>query len=103
MAPISVYSDIVCNIGYISEPMSAENPISEVARNGGYADMCRYRRHIGADIGFCAHIGAKTHDIGGGKKRVHADICRYRCNIGADIGVNLPISVDIVYKNADIG
>ena len=50
MAPISVYSDIVCNIGYISEPMSAENPISEVARNGGYADMCRYRRHIGADM-----------------------------------------------------
>ena len=42
MALISVYSDIVCNIGYISEPMSAENPISEVATYGGaiiYADI----------------------------------------------------------------
>ena len=42
MAPISVYSDIVCNIGYISEPMSAKNPISEVATYGGaiiYADI----------------------------------------------------------------
>ncbi len=32
-----------CNIGYISEPMSAKNPISVVARNG-YAI-------IDADIG----------------------------------------------------
>ena len=83
--------------------MSAKTPISEVATYGGYADICRYRRHIGADIVFFADIGAKTHDIGGGNLRVYADICRYRCNIGADIGVNLPISVDIVYKNADIG
>ncbi len=103
MTPISVYSDIVCNIGYILEPMSAKNPISEVARNGGYANICRYQRHISADIVFFADIGEKTHDIGGGKKRVHADICRYRCNIGTDIGVNLPISADIVYKSADIG
>ena len=31
-----------CNIGYISAPISAKNPISEVARNGGpiiYADI----------------------------------------------------------------
>ena len=83
--------------------MSAKNPISVVARNGGYADICRYRRHVGADIVFFTDIGEKTHDIGGGNLRVYTDIRRYRCHIGADIGVNLPISVDIVYKNADIG
>ena len=83
--------------------MSAKNPISVVARNGGYADICRYRRHIGADIVFFTDIGEKTHDIGGGKKRVYTDIRRHRCHIGADIGVNSPISADIVYKNADIG
>ena len=103
MAPISVYSDIVCNIGYISEPMSAKNPISEVATYGYTPILRRYRRRYDADIGFFTDIGEKTHDIGGGNLRVCADIHRYRCNIGADIGVILPISADIVYKNADIG
>jgi hypothetical protein len=101
LTPISVYCDIVCNFGYISEPISAKNPISVVARNGGYTDIHRYRCNIGPDIVVFADIGEKTHDIG--KKRVYTDIRRYLCNIGADIGVNLPISADIVYKNADIG
>ena len=83
--------------------MSAKNPISEVARNGYTPILRRYRCNVGPDIVFFADIGEKTHDIGGGKKRVYADIRRYRCNIGADIGVNLQISADIVYKNADIG
>ena len=78
--------------------MSAKNPISEVA-----PILRRCRCNIGSNVVFFADIGEKTHDIGGGKKRVYADIRRYRCNIGADIGVNLPISADIVYKNADIG
>jgi hypothetical protein len=101
LPPISVYSDIVCNIWYISEPMSAKNPISVVARNGYTPILRRYRCNISPDIVFFADIGEKTRDIGGGKKRVYADIDR--CHIGADIGVNLPISADIVYKNADIG
>ncbi len=100
---MSVYCDIVCNIGYILEPISAKNPISVVARNGGYTDIHRYRCNIWPDIVVFADIGEKTYDIGGGKKRVYTDIRRYRCNIGADIGVNLPISADIVYKNADVG
>ena len=43
-----------CNIGYISAPISAKNPISEVARNGGpiiYADIGSDITPISADIG----------------------------------------------------
>ncbi len=96
---------IVCNIGYITEPISAnlKNPISVVATYGGYADIRRSRCNIGPDIVSFADIGEKTHDIGGGNLRVYTDIRRYRCHIGANIGVILTISADIVYKNADIG
>ncbi len=100
---MSVYCDIVCNIGYISEPISAKNPISVKPSYGGYTDIRRYRCYIGPDIGFFTDIGEKIHDIGEAKLRVYTDIHRYRCHIGADIGVNLTISADIVYKNADIG
>jgi hypothetical protein len=100
---MSVYCDIVCNIGYISEQILAKNPILVVATYGYTPILHRYQCNIGPDIVFFADIGKKTHDIGGGNLRVYTDIRRHWCHIGADIGVNSPISADIVYKNADIG
>ncbi len=91
---MSVYCDIVSsyNIGYISGPMSAKNPISVVATYGYTPILHRYRCNIGPDIDFFTDIGENTHDIGGGNLRVYTDIHRYRCHIGADVGVILTIS-----------
>ncbi len=89
---MSVYCDIVCNIGYISEPISAKTPISVKPSYGYTPILHRYRCNIGADIGFFADIGEKSHDIGDAKLQVYTDIHRYRCHIGDDIGVNSTIS-----------
>ena len=67
LAPISVYPDIVCNIGYISEPISAKNPISEWQLTGKMEYRARYRRKN-------ADIGSNFHDIGGGNLRVCSDM-----------------------------
>ena len=83
--------------------MSAKNPISEVETYEYTPILRRYRCNIGPNIVFFADIGEKTHDIGSGNLRGCHNLRRYRRHIGADIGVNLPISADIVYKNADIG
>ncbi len=43
MVLISVYSDIFCNIGTISGPISVKTPISGLARNGYVPILTRYR------------------------------------------------------------
>ena len=96
LAPISVYPDIVCNIGYISEPISAKNPISEWQLTGKMEYRARYRRKN-------ADIGSNFHDIGVARNG-YAPICiRYRTRYSQYRVRYRRQEHDIVTLVADIG
>ena len=92
MAPISVYHDIVCNIGYISDSISAKNPISEVATrvkteiSGTISDPISEKTPISGQIFMISEVATN------GYTRYLPDIVSDILNIGHDIVIKNTIS-----------
>ena len=84
-APISVYHDIVFNIGYKSDSISAKNPISEVARRVTFEISGTISYPISKKTPISGQFFTISEVARRGMRRYVSDIVSDILNIGHDI------------------